>query len=266
MTHGEHPDWTTSALERARYLDGEGTPDERAARAADLLRDPAARARVDADARFLAVVRAAAPAAAVRPSDLLEARVRRALAADRAAGFPSTGAGAARRARRRAFAVAATLAAVAFGSLWWASSDRVPTSEAVFDPVKAAARITTLVGVSVNRGGGFATTARQPHRARDERRGRSRVPRQAPSIWCYVATTRAGREGLRRRAADASGDGRRLHASRTSWCSTCHRAHDVPSRRRTRLAGRRVRRLPQADRQNPHRFFSAPGDAPSTGR
>lgn len=139
MTHGEHPDWTTSALERARYLDGEGTPDERAARAADLLRDPAARARMDADARFLAVVRAAAPAAAVRPSDLLEARVRRALAADRAAGFPSTGAGDARRARRRVFAVAATLAAVAFGSLWWASSDRVPTSEAVFDPVKAAA-------------------------------------------------------------------------------------------------------------------------------
>ena len=31
MTHGEHPDWTTSALARARYLDGEGAPDERAA-------------------------------------------------------------------------------------------------------------------------------------------------------------------------------------------------------------------------------------------
>lgn len=139
MTHGDPRDWTTNPLERARYLDGEGTPEERAARAADLLRDPAARARVDADARFLAVVRAAAPAAAVAPSDLLGARVRRALAADRAAGFPSTGAGDSLRARRRVVAIAATLAAVAFGSLWWAASDRVPTSQAVFDPVKAAA-------------------------------------------------------------------------------------------------------------------------------
>jgi|GEM_PF-3517825 len=132
-------DWTTNPLERARYLDGEGAPDERAVRAADLLRDTAARARVDADARFLAVVRRAATVVAPAPSELLAARVRRALSADRAAGFPSTGAGDARRTRPRLVTIAATFAAFAVGTALWATSGRVTTSTAVpFDPRLAA--------------------------------------------------------------------------------------------------------------------------------
>lgn len=142
-------DWTLDPLERARYLDGEGSSEERAARAADLLRDPAARARVDADARFLAVV-ATGAAAAPRPSDLLAARVRAALAADRAAGFPSTGAGDATRTRRKRLAVAATFAALALGAVVWSSTDRVTPTTASDDEARrlaAEAYLDAVVGV-----------------------------------------------------------------------------------------------------------------------
>src|SRR5439155_20421357 len=81
-------DWTESPAERARFLDGEGSPAERAERSADLLRDPAARARVEAERAFLDAVRRAASSRPA-PSQLLEPRVRRALLEDRAAGFPS---------------------------------------------------------------------------------------------------------------------------------------------------------------------------------
>src|SRR5262245_46852262 len=84
--------WFDDPLERARFVDGEGSPSERAEREADLARDRGARARVEAQAAFLSVIRSAASVQSA-PSDLLETRIRRALAADRAAGFPSTGAG-----------------------------------------------------------------------------------------------------------------------------------------------------------------------------
>src|SRR5204863_306939 len=113
--HASMTAWHHDPRERARFLDGELSPAERSVRVADLDRDPEARRLVDADARFLAVV-ASAREALPRPSDLLEARVRRALADDRAAGFPSTGAGdslaAARRLRYGGVAAAAAILAI----------------------------------------------------------------------------------------------------------------------------------------------------------
>jgi hypothetical protein len=122
--------WHEDPYERARFLDGEGSADERAARSRDLDEMPAARARVEAGRRFLAVVRSGR-AALPQPSDLLKARVRRALAADRAAGFPSTGAGEHRAQRRRVLGFAAAAAAVLVAVGWVAMSDRgTPTAEA----------------------------------------------------------------------------------------------------------------------------------------
>lgn len=85
-------DWTRNPLERARYLDGECPAAEAAVRAKDLLADPSARARID---RHRALLRTIETGRETRPtpSDLLSPRVRAALAADRAAGYPSTGAG-----------------------------------------------------------------------------------------------------------------------------------------------------------------------------
>jgi hypothetical protein len=123
---------------------------------------------VDADARFLAVVRTARQGAPA-PSELLGARVRRALAADRAAGFPSTGAGDALRRRRRVLAVAATFAAIAVGATLWSASDRVPTSTAHFDAVQVAAdayRDATVGVLPVDdlRGGTCEDGPSSPHR------------------------------------------------------------------------------------------------------
>lgn len=162
-------DWTTHPLERARYLDGEGSPAERAERAASLLRDPSARARVDADARVLAVFRRGVEARP-EPSALLEARIRRALAADRAAGFPSTGAGDAHRVRRRRLvaAAAATLALLG-GAIWSAATDRAATATAHQDAVRLAAEAyrDAVVGVVVGDaapGGGCDDGVASPHR------------------------------------------------------------------------------------------------------
>ena len=148
-------DWTRHPLERARYLDGEGSPEERAARAADLLREPAARARLDADARFHRLVATGRQALPV-PSDLLLPRVRAALAADRAAGFPSTGAGDRLRTRRRVGAVAAAAAAVVAAIAVWSASDRVPTSGAADREVLLAADAyrSAVVGVLPPASGG----------------------------------------------------------------------------------------------------------------
>lgn len=107
--------WTHSPLERARFLDGEGTPAERAERARDLLADPAARARVEAHRGLLRTIGRGREALPL-PSALLAERVRAALAADRAAGFPSTGAGDSlpRYGRIAAFASAAAAVLVGF--------------------------------------------------------------------------------------------------------------------------------------------------------
>jgi hypothetical protein len=121
------PDWTRDPLERARWLDGEGTAEERASRGDDLARDPEARRRVEADGAFLAVF-AKAGDERPEPSELLEARVRRALVADREAGFPSPVRRVpARVVRRVSFAAVGVLAA---GLLVWFSIGAAPTSEA----------------------------------------------------------------------------------------------------------------------------------------
>lgn len=122
-------DWTLSPRERARFLDGEGSATERAERSADLLRDPGARARLDAERAFLDAVRRGA-ASRPAPSQLLEPRVRRALLEDRAAGFPSAAPPRGLRAprvRRRAAAIAAGVLALAGAGLW-ATSERVPSA------------------------------------------------------------------------------------------------------------------------------------------
>jgi len=107
--------WTENPLERARFLDGEGTPAERAERARELLGDPVARARVEAHRRLLETI-ARGREVVPSPSDLLAHRVRAALAADRAAGYPSTGAGDSlpRYGRIAAFATAAAAVLVGF--------------------------------------------------------------------------------------------------------------------------------------------------------
>jgi hypothetical protein len=112
------PSWTHDPRERARFLDGEGDAAERAAREADLARDPAARARVDADAAFLRVVRLARDDRP-EPSEAFEGRLRRALAADRAAGFPSPVRRVPARVVRRAMLAAATVVLALGAWLAW---------------------------------------------------------------------------------------------------------------------------------------------------
>lgn len=122
-------DWTLSPLECARYLDGECSPDEAAARARDLLRDPQARARVE---RHHALVRAIERGREVRdvPSDLLAPRVRAALAADRAAGFPSRGAGESPPRTRRLVAIASAAAAIVAGVFVFTRGGDAPSTSA----------------------------------------------------------------------------------------------------------------------------------------
>ncbi len=133
MTH-----WTTNPLERARFLDGEGTPAQRAERARDLLGDPEARARVEAHRGLLATI-ARGREAAARPSDLLEARVRQALAADRAAGYPSTGAGDSLPRYGRIAAFASAAAAVLVGFFVFTRGGDSPTTSASERGVRLAA-------------------------------------------------------------------------------------------------------------------------------
>jgi hypothetical protein len=129
--------WTHDPIERARYLDGECSPAEAEERRRDLARDPAAAERVRRDAAFLTLVRRGAGAAIDVP-EILEARVRRAVAADRAAGFPSPGGGEAARRRRRFAAATACVALLAAGTAWLAMG-RVPETSAA-DPRALAAK------------------------------------------------------------------------------------------------------------------------------
>jgi hypothetical protein len=120
--------WTLDPVERARYLDGECAPAEAEARRRELADDPAAAERVRRDAAFLGALRRAAPAGTAEAPEILEARVRRALAADRAEGF--TAEPAPSFAGRRRFALA-TAAAVLFavGGAWLAKGGREGTAD-----------------------------------------------------------------------------------------------------------------------------------------
>jgi hypothetical protein len=128
MTVPASPDWTLDPVERARFLDGEGTASERAAREACLSTDPVARARVEREAAFLAVVRRGAAALPPVPPGL-EARVRAALAADRAAGLaePRVPLRVLPRARAAGLVAAACAAGLA---LWLVASPARPTHAA----------------------------------------------------------------------------------------------------------------------------------------
>jgi hypothetical protein len=130
--------WTHDPIERARYLDGECPPAEAAVRRQDLARDPAAAERVRRDEAFLAVVRGAGTGPVDAP-EILEARVRRAIAADRAAGFPSPGGGEAASRRRRRFALATACVALLGAGTAWLAMDRVPETSAA-DPRALAAQ------------------------------------------------------------------------------------------------------------------------------
>jgi hypothetical protein len=128
--------WTHDPIERARYLDGECSPAETLERRRDLARDPAAAERVRRDEAFLAAVRRGAPGPADVP-ELFESRLRRALVADRAAGFPSPGGGEASRRRRRfAFATACGVLLLATG-FYVARSGQTTSAD---DPRALAAR------------------------------------------------------------------------------------------------------------------------------
>jgi hypothetical protein len=137
VTPSSPSDWTLDPLERARFLDGEGTPSERAAREAHLAADPAARARVERDAAFLDVVRRAREAREEVPAGL-EARLRAALAADREAGSrePAPAAPALVRPRARTYAFAA--AAAAAGLVAWLGLSGAPESHAQDEATLAA--------------------------------------------------------------------------------------------------------------------------------
>ena len=122
-------DWTLHPLERARYLDGECTSEEAAARARDLLANPQARARVDRHRAMIAAI-ARGRAARPRPSDLLAPRLRAALAADRAKGFPSTGAGDSLPRVGRFVAIASVAAAVLVGVFVFSRGGDTPSLSA----------------------------------------------------------------------------------------------------------------------------------------
>lgn len=154
-------DWTHDPLERARWLDGEGAPAERAERAACLARDPLARARIDADAAFLAAVRRAREALPA-PSALFEARLRRDLAIDRGervAGIRRP------RSLRSIAAVAATVLAAA--GLWIAAGG-LPTSTAGDQDAVLAAQTFRAAelgqGISGIAGSGCEEGRTSPHR------------------------------------------------------------------------------------------------------
>jgi hypothetical protein len=128
-------DWTLDPVERARFLDGEGSPAERAAREARLREDPVARARLDREERFLALVRRAAEAQPPCPPGLLD-RVRGALAADRDAPPEGRVAPVLRFPARRV-GIAAAAAAAAFAL--WAGVHRPRETEASEEARLAAA-------------------------------------------------------------------------------------------------------------------------------
>jgi hypothetical protein len=94
---------------------------------------------VDAEAAFVRTVRRGAAARPEAP-ELLEGRVRRALAADRAAGFPSEGGAvvslsARRPLGKRSFALAG-LAVAAAAALWLGGRDVQPTDAAAVDAAR----------------------------------------------------------------------------------------------------------------------------------
>lgn len=159
-------DWTHDPLERARWLDGEGTPQERAEREAHLGRDPLARARIDVDAAFLRTVRRAREALPA-PSELFEARLRRDLAIDRGdVGRGSTGAGVRRpRSLRAVLTIAATV--LAAGGLWLAAGF-LPTVIASDQDAVLAARTFRAAelgqGLSGIEGAGCEEGTTSPHR------------------------------------------------------------------------------------------------------
>jgi hypothetical protein len=151
--------WTDDPLERTRFVDGEMPSDERALRARELLANPAARARVDHDARLAALVRASGDVRPL-PAPDLEARVRAALARDRRAwGRPAA---------RRALAIAASVL-VAGGAAVFAFRGEVPESAAAGREVRLAvealrrAEMGTLPG-GPSSGGSCEEGVASPHR------------------------------------------------------------------------------------------------------
>lgn len=132
------PHWTVDPIERARFLDGEGTTAERAERTREILVDPTARARVEAHRRLIGAI-ARGREALSGPSDLLALRVRAALAADRAAGFPSTGAGDSLPRFGRLAAFASAAAAVLVGVFVFSRGGESPTTSASERGVRLAA-------------------------------------------------------------------------------------------------------------------------------
>jgi hypothetical protein len=122
--------WTGDPLEVDRYLDGEGSPAERTARAGDVARDPALAQRLAARARFLALLTSARQT--LDPHGALdEARLLAALRAEGEAARP-----AARVRRWRPLLGAAAALLVAFGA-WSGWRDR--GAEAVGHPAELAA-------------------------------------------------------------------------------------------------------------------------------
>jgi len=154
-------DWTHDPLERARWLDGEGTPQERAEREAHLGRDVLARGRVDADAAFLSTVRRAREALPA-PSELFEARLRRDLAIDR--GDVVAG-GRRPRSLRAVLTVAATV--LAAGGLWIAAGFLPAVIASDQDAVLAAQTFRAAElgqGLSGIEGAGCEEGTTSPHR------------------------------------------------------------------------------------------------------
>ena len=159
--------WTDDPLERTRFVDGEMPSDERAGRARELLSDPAARARVDDDARLAALVRASGGLRPL-PSPDLEARVRAALARDRGSFTSRSASGSRSPAARRALAIAASVL-VAGGAAVFAFRGRVPESAAAGREVRLAvdalrrAEMGTLPG-GTSSGGSCEEGVASPHR------------------------------------------------------------------------------------------------------
>lgn len=134
--------WHADPLEVDRYLDGEGPPAEREARARELAADPALAARLEARAAFLRALGRAREAA--RPAPGLQERVQALLAAEAAAAPPTAAPQPAggRRLRLlrggRSWAAAAAVLLVAGGAwLGW----RGTPAEAVPTPAELAVRL-----------------------------------------------------------------------------------------------------------------------------
>lgn len=152
------PPWHHEPAEVDRWLDGEGPPEERRARAADVEGDAALRARVAARRSFLTAL-ACAGAEGLGGDALrlraLEARVRSSIVDKMAGGEVAEAAVPSRRGRVRGRAWIAAAAAVTGLAVWLGQGDQ---PAAAFDPVQRAAdllswRPRNLEGVGTCAGG-----------------------------------------------------------------------------------------------------------------